>query len=349
MAINMKRAKRIQKRCIAVGKYECALEEGVSVETIDRYLRLAEGEKYGKSPLFEEMQRASARMEAMREEAMEWCAPENNTPHDTRPVLIVPDLHAPYHHPDTIEFLKWVQEFRGCRERVVSVGDMWDFHSMSFHKNEPDAMSPDEEYEAIKDFSAEFSSAFPEGDIVYGNHCSIPKRKMVDCGLTPALLKNPNEMFEMPDGWVFHDLYYVIEPDTWDVLVEHGCGSGGKYGCANTSKEKRCSYVQGHTHSSGAVIQSQNHKDMTFGMNVGALVDSRSLAMRYGKYSTRKATLGCGVVYSGSHAEFIPLSTWGTQLARLHLVAVLCIAEAMQSSSPFLHGRQCDENVLYKR
>ena len=41
MAISMKTAKRIQKRCLKVGVYECALEEGVSEETINRYLRLA--------------------------------------------------------------------------------------------------------------------------------------------------------------------------------------------------------------------------------------------------------------------------------------------------------------------
>lgn len=226
------------------------------------------------------------------------------------PILVLPDLHAPYNHPQALEFLAWVHEYRGCRERVASVGDIWDFHSMSFHKNEPDAMSPEEEYVKIREFSAELAELFPYGDVVLGNHCDIPKRKMVDAGLAPSMLKTPNALYNLPDTWTIHPMYYVLEPNSWDVLVEHGCGSAGKYGCANTGKEKRCSYVQGHTHSNAAVIYTTNYKNTQFGLNVGCLVDSSSLAMRYGKYSTRKGVLGCGVVYSGSHAEFIPMSSW---------------------------------------
>jgi len=227
-----------------------------------------------------------------------------------KPVLVLPDLHAPYNHPQALEFLQWVHTERGCRERVASVGDIWDFHSMSFHKNEPDAMSPEEEYDKILEFSAELAGVFPQGDVVLGNHCDIPKRKMVDAGLAPSMLRTPNELYGLPDSWTVHPMYYVLEPNSWDVLVEHGVGSGGKYGCANTAKDKRSSYVQGHTHSNAAVIYSTNHNSTIFGMNVGCLVDSSSLAMRYGKYTTRKGVLGCGVVYNGSHAEFIPIQSW---------------------------------------
>ena len=242
-----------------------------------------------------------------------------NPPRDAgKPVLIVPDLHAPYHHPDAIEFLLWVQKKMGCRKRVVSVGDMWDFHSMSFHKSEPEALGPEEEYEQIKAFSAEFAEAFPQGDVVLGNHCDIPKRKMVDAGIATSMLKDPNELYNLPSGWNIHQLYHVIEPDTWNVLVEHGCGSAGKYGCANTAKEKRCSYVQGHTHSNAAVIYSQNYRDTIFGMNVGCLLDSSSFAFKYAKHTTRKGNLGCGIVYSGEHAEFIPMSAYYSATGKDH-------------------------------
>ena len=229
---------------------------------------------------------------------------------DNRPILVLPDLHAPYHHPEALEFLAWVQEWRGCREKVASVGDMWDFHAMSFHQSEPESIGIEAEYQAIRAFSDELTAIFPDGDIVLGNHCDIPSRKMKDAGLTPTMLGDLNLMYNMPDTWKIHPLYYVLEPDTWDVLVEHGIGSGGKYGCANTSKEKRCSYVQGHTHSNAAVIYSQNYKNTTFGLNVGCLIDSSSYAFKYAKHTTRKGNVGCGVVYSGSHAEFVPMDTW---------------------------------------
>jgi len=229
---------------------------------------------------------------------------------DTAPILIIPDLHAPYHHKDCIEFFLHVQKKRGCRKRVVSVGDMVDFHSMSRHITETDADSPEEEYVKAMKFTAEFCEAFPEGDMVLGNHDMIPQRQMKDIGLATSILKSNNDLYGMSSGWKIHPLYHVIDPDGWNVLVEHGIGSAGKYGCANTAKEKRCSYIQGHTHSAAAVIYSQNHDSSIFGMNVGCCVDSSSLAMRYGKYGTRKGVMGCGVVYSGEHAEFYPMSSW---------------------------------------
>jgi len=214
---------------------------------------------------------------------------------DTAPILIIPDLHAPYHHKDCIEFFLHVQKKRGCRKRVVSVGDMVDFHSMSRHITETDADSPEEEYVKAMKFTAEFCEAFPEGDMVLGNHDMIPQRQMKDIGLATSILKSNNDLYGMSSGWKIHPLYHVIDPDGWNVLVEHGIGSAGKYGCANTAKEKRCSYIQGHTHSAAAVIYSQNHDSSIFGMNVGCCVDSSSLAMRYGKYGTRKGVMGCGV------------------------------------------------------
>tara|TARA_Y100000310_G_scaffold75313_1_gene71605 strand:- start:469 stop:1371 length:903 start_codon:yes stop_codon:yes gene_type:complete len=293
MAISMKKAKRIRKRALQVGIYECALEEGVSEATINRYLRLAEQgqERYGS---------VNEVLASMDEPPI----------YDNRPIAIHPDIHAPYNHPDTIEFLLWVSEWRECQERVVNVGDLMDFHSMSRFVSEVDASNPVDEYEKALSFVEEYSQAFPEGDMVLGNHDLIPQRQMKELGLLPSMLRADNELYGLSEAWDIHPLYHVIKPDSWNVLVEHGIGSGGRYGCANTAKEKRCSYVQGHTHSAAAVIYSTNHESTIFGMNVGACVDTGSLAQRYGKYMTKKAVTACGVVYGGSHAEVVTMDTW---------------------------------------
>jgi|TARA_R100000049_G_C1916550_1_gene62692 hypothetical protein len=226
------------------------------------------------------------------------------------PVLVFSDLHAPYHHPKAIEFLKYIHRIRGCRERVVCAGDMWDFHSMSFHKSEPDAPCPEKEYAAVRAFSAELAEAFPHGDLVLGNHCDIPRRQMVDKGLAISMLKEGNDLYNLPETWSIHPLYHVIDPEGWNVLVEHR-GLGGKYGCMNAMKEKRCSFIQGHTHASAMVGQSSNYRDTVFGANSGWLGDGDSLAARYGEHMVKKGNLGCLVVYSGEHAEFIPMSSMG--------------------------------------
>jgi predicted phosphodiesterase len=281
MPISKARAKRIADSVEEIGKEATAELFGVSLESVNRYVRRAKGEK-----------------------AIEFFSKKDTA----KPILVIPDTHIPYQHEDMIPFLLWVQKTYKCRQRVIHVGDLIDCHSMSFHTSEPDALSPEEEYSRAKEVVAEFAEAFPYGDLVLGNHDRIGARKMIEARLPPSMLKESNDLFNLPKGWTVHELYYVIQE--WDVLVEHGIGSAGKYGCANTAKEKRCSYVQGHTHSNAAVIYSSNYNSTIFGMNVGWLGDEGSLAVRYAKYATRKGVLGCGVVYSGEHAEFVPMSAY---------------------------------------
>jgi len=289
--VSKKKARKVLKVCKAIGEVACAAKFGINVASVRRYCKIAEGAKKESVEILDYLRTAPVEQ-------------------DNRPMCIHPDIHAPYSHPDTIEFLKWVQELRGCQERVVNVGDLLDFHAQSRFTSEIDAHNAVEEYKKALAFVADYSKAFPVGDMVLGNHDAIPQRAMKELGLLPSMLKDSNELYGLPDGWNIHPLYYVIDPDGWNVLVEHGIGSGGRYGCANTAKEKRCSYVMGHVHSAAAVIYSTNHNSTIFGMNVGCLVDSGSLAMRYGKYGIKKGVISCGVVYGGSHAEVITMDTW---------------------------------------
>ncbi len=289
MAVSKERAQKVADYANRYGIAKASARFNIGTDSVERYMLLAMGGVYNSG-----------------------AGSVTYTTDDDAPVLIMPDLHAPYNHPQAIEFLKWVYESRGCGS-AVSVGDMFDFHSMSRHISETDAFNAKREYEKALQFVDELSEVFPEGDLVLGNHDLIPQRQMKELGLLSTMLKDDNELYGLPDGWNIHPLYHVIKPNSWNVLVEHGIGSAGKYGCANTAKEKRCSYVQGHVHSAAAVIYSTNHASTIFGMNVGCLVDSSSLAMRYGKYGIKKGVIGCGVVYSGEHAEFVPMSTYLSQ------------------------------------
>ena len=302
MAYSKSKAKKIFKVVKEVGVDLAAARFGITPDSVRRAVRIAGGEKR----MVEQSIIKSAKQYVQGLSFDEPTVVEQ----DNRPICIHPDVHAPYNHPDAIEFFRWVQDWRGCQERVVNVGDLADFHSMSRFNSETDALNATVEYERFLEFADEYSKAFPVGDMVLGNHDTIPQRQMKELGLLTSILKVDNELYGLPDTWNIHPLYHVIDPDGWNILVEHGIGSSGKYGCANTAKEKRCSYVQGHTHSAAAVIYSTNHESTIFGMNVGCCVDSSSLAMRYGKYGTRKGVLACGVVYGGSHAEVITMETW---------------------------------------
>ena len=217
--------------------------------------------------------------------------------------LVFSDLHCPWHIDDAIQFLQKVQREWNCREEVICAGDLFDFHSSSFHTSETDALGIDEEYARAKKFVGELTKAFPKGVLVKGNHGQIPQRKMKEAGLSLNLLKESNDLYGLPKGWRVEPLYYVIPG--LNVLVEHGIGSGGRFGAINTAIYKRCSYVQGHIHSAAGVMFSTNYSDTIFGLNCGCLCNEGSLALRYGQYNKAKGVLGCGVVESSSSAYFV--------------------------------------------
>jgi predicted phosphodiesterase len=222
-----------------------------------------------------------------------------------KPYLIIPDTHAPYHHRDTLEFLKEVHKKYKCHDTVIHVGDIFDFHAISKYTVELDAPTATEEYQRALEFSEKLVKIFPKGVLILGNHDTRAKSSLELMGVPIELLKKPKDLFGLPKGWKVEPLCHVIKE--YDVLCEHGCGSNGPNGALTTAIYKRTSFVQGHTHSEAGCKYSANHDSLIFGLNVGCLIDNTSLAMRYGKYLKKKGILGCGVVFSASHAEFIPL------------------------------------------
>ena len=52
-------------------------------------------------------------------------------------VLVISDLHIPYHHKDAFAFLKAIKkEFKP--DTVINIGDLLDFHAISMHEHNPD-------------------------------------------------------------------------------------------------------------------------------------------------------------------------------------------------------------------
>jgi len=66
------------------------------------------------------------------------------TEHDNSRILFISDLHFPFHHPNTFEFLQMLKD-RYNPTRVICLGDETDKHAMSFHDSDPDLMSAGDE------------------------------------------------------------------------------------------------------------------------------------------------------------------------------------------------------------
>jgi len=242
--------------------------------------------------------------------ALRYCKPRSTQRRITQPWLVFGDLHAPYQHRKTLDFLQHVHKAYKCRDEVYCTGDLFDFHAMSRHTTELDSPSPDVEYHRACEFAAELTAIFPNGTLVLGNHDCIPQRQMAGIGISLHLLKSHNDLYNLPEGWKVQQLYATTDKD---VLIEHGIGSSGMNGAINTAVKKCTNYVQGHQHAFAGVWYRANHATLRYAMNTGCLADHTALALRYGKYQAQKGVLGCGLLYPasshvGEHAVFIPMN-----------------------------------------
>ena len=75
-------------------------------------------------------------------------------------VLVISDIHAPYQHPDAIDFLKALKK-KHKPDRVIFTGDELDYHAMSFHDSDPDLPSAAMELERGQAVLRELEALFP--------------------------------------------------------------------------------------------------------------------------------------------------------------------------------------------
>jgi len=87
-------------------------------------------------------------------------------------ILCISDQHAPYQHPDTLDFLSAIKkEYKP--DCVVNMGDELDWHSISFHDHHPGLYSPKDELETAKIFFKKLHTMFPKMYVLDSNHGSL--------------------------------------------------------------------------------------------------------------------------------------------------------------------------------
>ena len=142
--------------------------------------------------------------------------------------LVISDLHIPYHHRDSFDFLECVYNYYQCT-RVLNVGDLIDHHAGSYHESEPDALSPEQEYLDSKKYAQELQHIFPEMIIAEGNHDKIPKRKLVTSGLPASMVHDYNALYDLKDTWKWKDRYLFNSKGGTPVLVPMVLNSRGRW------------------------------------------------------------------------------------------------------------------------
>ncbi len=209
-------------------------------------------------------------------------------------VLVVPDLHVPFHHADALPFLKALKRHVGPT-KIINLGDEVDMHAFSTtFAPDPDGLSPGMELDAAVKELKPFYKEFPKTLVCHSNHTSRPFRKAFHFGLPAKLFRTYREFLEAPAGWEWADSHTID-----GIHYEHGEGASGQNGAIRIALQSMRSTVIGHIHAFAGVNWAANTRHLVYGFNVGCLIDKDKYAFAYAKHIRHKPILGAGVVERG--------------------------------------------------
>lgn len=218
-----------------------------------------------------------------------------------RVILCLSDMHMPYQHRDTVEFLRAVKA-KYNPDRIVCVGDEVDHHAMSFHDSDPDLMSAGDELEAAIKALSPLYKLFPNMDLIDSNHGSMAYRKGKAHGIPRKYIKGYNEVLRAPKGWNWYMDLTVTASDGKDIYFHHGLSKD----VMKVVNQRGVCVVQGHYHTEFRIGYSGNPNALLWGMNVGCSIDSDSYAFAYDRTNLGRPVIGHGIIINGQ-AKLLPM------------------------------------------
>ena len=205
-------------------------------------------------------------------------------------ILVISDLHIPYHRPDSFEFLKQIKkEYKP--DTIINIGDEIDCHALSFHDHNPDLASAGHELVRAKDFIKELESIFPEMTLLDSNHSSLVYRRAIKSGIPRGYLKEYNEFLNVKK-WNWLDNLTLTLPNKQRCFFTHGISAD----VTKVSQINSQSCVQGHFHSKFKIEYWANTDALFFAMQVGCLIQQTNMAFTYSKNFKTKFIMGCGMI-----------------------------------------------------
>lgn len=229
-------------------------------------------------------------------------------------ILVIPDQHIPYHHPDMLPFLKAVKDAFPI-ELVVNLGDEVDHHALSFHDSDPNLDSAGTELAKSLPVLRKLHDLFPQQLVCSSNHGSLAYRKAKAHGIPVAYLKSYRDVLFPKTGapgwsWASH---WRIKTPMGDVLFQHQSPDP-----KSDAAHNRCNLMVGHHHGKFAVEYAASSEYLYWGATSGCLIDNDALAFAYGQHTKFKPIIGCTVILNG-RPMLIPmvLDTEGNWIGRL--------------------------------
>ncbi len=211
-------------------------------------------------------------------------------------ILVIPDIHAPYQHPDTLAFLTEVRD-KFVPDLVVNLGDELDYHSLSFHDSDPNLDSAGAELEKGKAFLAELQAEFPNVLVCHSNHGSMVFRKAKAHGIPVQMIRKYRDVIFPHNGapgwsWAYS---WKVQTPLGPVMFKHQPSTNILADAAHNA----CNLVVGHHHGNFSVEYCASSAHLYYGVYSGCLIDKDSMAFAYGKHGLKKPIIGCTVILNG--------------------------------------------------
>lgn len=222
---------------------------------------------------------------------------------DLTRILVISDTQAPFHHRDTIPFLKEIKK-QLKPTHIIHIGDLEDFAHLNFHQKDPEMPSAMDEIRMLRAFVRELACLFPSMQIVDSNHGALPIRKAASVGIPKELLMDERSILQAPESWTWHkELVYKLSNGI-RVKLKHNFSSN----LLNDSYKQGMSLVCGHLHTKSYVQWWQNDLGKNFAMQVGCLINPNHRAFNYDKQNASRPVLSTGFILNGS-PMVIPMHT----------------------------------------
>lgn len=215
-------------------------------------------------------------------------------------ILVIGDQHIPAEHPSYLRFCKDMYKKHSCR-KVVMIGDIVDWHAVSFHQKNPEAPGTLDEYKETLKTVQKWYKAFPKAKVCIGNHCSRIIRLAETVNIPELFLKTYNELWKTP-GWDW-EFEHIVD----DIYFTHGTGTSGIHPAWNMAGKMLMSVCMGHCHSRAGIKFRVNPMKRIFSIDVGCGVDRHAIQMKYGEHYKEKPILSCAVILDGiPYLEIMP-------------------------------------------
>jgi len=206
-------------------------------------------------------------------------------------ILVISDQHMPFEHPDMFAFLEAIKK-KHSPTVVVNIGDEIDNHDLSFHDSDKDLPSAGDELQiAIKKIKR-LEKLFPTMTLVDSNHGSLAIRRFKHHGIPMKFLATNQQIYGVSTKWQWVNELNLTLPNGTNCYFVHGISKNGK----QLATQRGTNVVQGHYHTEFRIDYASNPSNLLWSMQVGCLIDKKSLAFAYDKLNLQRPVIGVGMI-----------------------------------------------------